>query len=253
MNAYPTRPSYTRFCPTTNGALHIGHLYMILVNEAEAHANKGKFTIRFDDNQEVYDFGVSWTGARMTPEEIDECKNAMMKDIFWLNIQVDGWSSQRDQEKRVGEFLRHLNKGDLSVRKCYTSQTNPEIHWTGFDTAYPYVPWLTAEKVLYDYLDGCNLIIRGEDLLDEWALYIYFADLWGLPIPRQVFLKRLKLEGGEELLDISKTRGVGTIKEYRDKGWTPEKLLMMLAESCLIDPNKPWLISNCKVDPLWKW
>lgn len=251
---YSTRPSYTRFCPTANGDLHVGHLYMIYVNEAEAHANGGKFTVRFDDNQEVYDYGVSWTGRRMTLDEIDETKTSMIDDILWAGVQVDGWSSQRDREERVNEFLLHVNKGPLPVRKVYTSQTNPECHWTGFDTPYPYVPWLTAEKVLYDYLDGCNLIIRGEDLLDEWSLYTYFADVWGLPVPRQAFLKRLVLEGGEELLDISKTRGVGTIHQYRvGHGWSPEKLKMMLAEACLIDPNGPWLISNCKVQPIWKY
>ena len=251
---YPTRPAYTRFNPTTNGALHVGHLYMIYVNEAEAHANNGKFVVRFDDNQAAYDYGVSWTGARMGPEDIRRVKEQMIEDLLWLNVMVDGWSSQREREKRVDEFLVFLNGGEgLRVRKSYTSQTNPEVHWTGFDTAYPYVPWLTAEKVLFDYLDGCNLLIRGEDLLGEWALYHYFTDLWGLPAPRQVFLKRLKLEGGTELLDISKTRGAGTIRSFREMGWSPEKLKMMLAEACLIDPNAPWLISNCKVDPVWKY
>lgn len=249
-----TRPSYTRFNPTTNGELHVGHLYMIYVNEAEAHENGGKFCVRFDDNQEVYDYGVSWTGERMTPEQIDDTKNRMVEDILWSGVQVDGWSSQRENQRRVREFLRHLNGGeDLKVRKCYTSQINPEIHWLDWEAGYPYVPHLTAEKVLYDYLDGCNLIIRGEDLLDEWALYYYFADLWGLPPSRQVFLKRLELESGEQMLDISKRKGGWKIRGYREQGWSPDKLRMMLAETCLIDPEKPWLVSNCRIQPIWKF
>jgi glutamyl/glutaminyl-tRNA synthetase len=248
------RPSYTRFNPTVNGALHVGHLYMILVNEAEAHNNNGKFTVRFDDNQPAYRYGLSWTGEYLTEAQISDIKSAMIEDILWCDVPVDNWSSQEEREPRVQKFMRFLNEGkDLPVKRCYTSQVNPEVRWMSFDAAYPYVPYLTAEKVLNDFLDGCNLIIRGEDLLDEWALYHYFADSWGLPIPRQAFLKRLVMKSvTEDLFDIRKTKGGHSISSYREKGWSPERLKVMLAEACLIDPNKPWLIENCKTEPIWE-
>lgn len=248
------RPSFTRFNPTTNGNLHIGHLYMMLVNEAEAHATGGNFTFRYDDNQAPYLYGVSWTGARLTREEIDNIKVGMLEDVAWCGLNVDNWSSQEHREQRIQTFMRFLNEGkDLPVKRVYTSQTNPEVHWMSFDSAYPYVPYLTAEKVLNDYLDGCNLIIRGEDLLDEWALYHYFADSWGLPIPRQAFLKRLVMgDTNKELFDIRKAKGGYSIASFREKGWTADYLKLKLAEACLIDPNKAWLIENCKTDPVWK-
>ena len=247
------RPSFTRFNPTVNGALHVGHLYMMLVNEAEAHETGGKFTVRFDDNQPAYRYGLSWTGAQLSTMELYDIKNAMVEDIIWCGLRVDNWTSQSEREVRVQEFMRYLNEGkDLPVKRVYTSQVNPEVHWMSFDAAYPYVPYLTAEKVLNDFLDGCNLIIRGEDLLDEWALYHYFADSWGLPIPRQAFLKRLVMTNVKnDLFDIRKTKGTHSISSYRDKGWTSEKLKDLLAEACLIDPSKPWLIDNCKPEPVW--
>lgn len=251
------RPSFTRFNPTVNGALHVGHLYMMLVNEAEAHENGGKFTVRFDDNQPAYRYGLSWTGAQLTVEQLYDIKNAMVEDIIWCGLRVDKWVSQEDREPRIQTFMRFLNEGkDLPVKRCYTSQVNPEVHWMSFDAAYPYVPYLTAEKVLNDFLDGCNLIIRGEDLLDEWALYHYFADSWGLPIPRQAFLKRLVMvnagKEGKDLFDIRKTKGGHSIQSYRERGWSPEDLKARLAEACLIDPEKPWLIENCKPEPTWE-
>ena len=247
------RPSFTRFNPTTNGNLHVGHLYMMLVNEAEAHENGGKFTFRFDDNQAPYLYGLSWTGAQMTREQIGDIKDGMIEDVLWCGVTVDKWSSQENREPRVQTFMRFLNEGkDLPVKRVYTSQVNPIVRWMSFDSAYPYVPYLTAEKVLNDFLDGCNLIIRGEDLLDEWALYHYFADSWGLPIPQQVFLKRLVMgDTNKELFDIRKSKGGYSIASYRERGWTPERLKMKLAEACLIDPNKPWLYDNCKTDPVW--
>ena len=247
------RPNNTRFNPTANGALHVGHLYMMMVNEAEAHESGGKFVFRYDDNQVVYRYGVSWTGARMTDEEIRNVKSGMIEDVIWCGLEVDSVSSQAGREQRVQSFMRFLNEGkDLPVKRVYTSQVNPEVHWLGFDSAYPYVPYLTAEKVINDFLDGCNFIIRGEDLLDEWSLYHYFADSWGLPTPRQAFLKRLVMtNAGKDVYDIRKTRGSHSIASYREKGWTPEKLKEMLAEACLIDPSKPWLIDNCKPEPVW--
>jgi glutamyl/glutaminyl-tRNA synthetase len=247
------RPNFTRFNPTVNGALHIGHLYMMLVNEAEAHESGGQFTVRFDDNQVVYRYGLPWTGEFLTAEEIYDLKNEMVEDIIWCRVKVDRWTSQEAREQRIERFMRFLNKGmELPVKRCYTSQVNPEVRWMPFDGAYPYVPYLTAEKVLNDYLDGCNLIIRGEDLLDEWALYNYFADSWGLPIPRQVFLKRLRLVSEDNNpLDIRKKLGGKCINSYREQGWSPDELKAKLAEACLIDPTKPWLVENCKPEPAW--
>jgi glutamyl/glutaminyl-tRNA synthetase len=245
------RPNYTRFNPTTNGPLHIGHLYMILVNEAEAHATEGgKFIIRFDDTQEAYLYGVSWDGHRLTANEIIDVKNHMAADLDWLGIKVDEWQSQITMEVRMRELLDHLTGGVFPpVRQCYTSQMNPEMHWCNFDVGYPYFPQLTAEKVLYDFLSGSNLLIRGDDLLDEWSLYNYFCDIWGMPMPRQVFLKRLQAHDGAEFLDVSKTRGGNTIRSFKEAGWRPEQLIESLAYACLIDPEGPWLIDNLKQEP----
>ena len=44
----------TRFNPTVSGSLHVGHLYMALVNEVEAHRSGGKFYIRVDDTQDCW-------------------------------------------------------------------------------------------------------------------------------------------------------------------------------------------------------
>ncbi len=248
------RPNYTRFNPTTNGALHIGHLYTILVNEAEAHSTEGgKFVVRFDDTQEAYEYGVLWSGKRMTVNEISAVESYMQQDIDWMEIKVDNWTSQNTMCEQMSELFNHLNHGRQlqGVRNFYTSNINPEMHWLNFDVGYPYFPQLTAEKVIYDYLNSTNLLIRGDDLLDEWSLYCYFCDIWGLPMPRQVFLKRLQLASGDELLDISKTRGGYTIAEFRDMGWSPNKIKKELAKACLINPDGPWLIDNLKPEPKW--
>lgn len=252
MTLPAVRPNYTRFNPTPNGNLHIGHLYMILVNEAEARRIPGgKFVVRFDDTQEAYLHGVSWTGKRVSVGEIKIIKSNMMDDLEWLGVKVDEYQEQWEMEARMLDLFHHLNQGEFlrGVRTCYTSQTNPEMHWCNFDVGYPYFPQLTAEKVVYDFLSGSNLIIRGDDLLDEWSLYYYFCDIWGIPFPRQVFLKRLQKADGGEMLDVSKTRGGDTIRAYRESGVSPKDLIAALAKICLVDPKGPWLIENLQLEP----
>ena len=48
----------TRFNPSISGALHIGHLYMALVNEMEAHRTGGKFIVRVDDTQDIWNHWI---------------------------------------------------------------------------------------------------------------------------------------------------------------------------------------------------
>jgi len=40
----------TRWNPTLNGSLPLGHIYSLLVNERFAHENNGVMVLRFDDN-----------------------------------------------------------------------------------------------------------------------------------------------------------------------------------------------------------
>ena len=44
----------TRFNPTANGRLYLGHLYIILLNKQAVEDNGGKFICRFDDDQDYW-------------------------------------------------------------------------------------------------------------------------------------------------------------------------------------------------------
>jgi glutamyl/glutaminyl-tRNA synthetase len=250
---YITRwPINTRFNPTTNGNLHVAHLYMCLVNEAEAHSTGGKFWVRFDDNQPELNATDSMREENPNPGYTEQIKAKMKDDLEWFGLNVDRWASQEELEPRVKQFMNRLNGGPLTVRQQWCSHENPICQWTNYDTTYPYVPWFTAEKVICDYLENINVLIRGEDLLNEFSLYRYFTDLWTLYPVQQVFLARLVMATGEQLADVSKHHGNDSIQEYRQKGWTAEALREKLAEACLIDPKGPWLINNVKPRPVWK-
>lgn len=239
----------TRFNPTVNGPLHIGHLYVIKVNEAMAHdfGHHGKFTMRFDDNQKFYQM--------MRPaDEMDRLKIEMRSDVEWAGVKVDAWTSQLSLEQTTKSFLQRFNNGPLKVIEPFQHRNLPDII-SATIVPFPYAPVFTAEKVILDTLDYITWLIRGEDLIDEYSLYTYFCDIWDLHNPEHVYLPRLLLDHKTELIEditvVSKTAGKNTIREYRLQGWTPKQLIDKLADSCLKKPEMGWNIENIKEQPVW--
>ena len=237
----------TRFNPTTNGMLHIGHVYTALVNQQEAAVSGGKFFIRFDDDQ------VYWNDVKKMDAKSISLK--MMEDLSWLGVKANRLDSESSMIEEVDKLMRALcaSKYLPMLQKVYHSD-QPEMPGRGF-APYPYAPWFTARKVVMDFIEGVNLLIRGEDLVDEYSLYCYFCEAFGFPLPRQVFLPRLELGTG----DISKTLGNWSIDEMRFYGdkmhaslCTPENLLHKLSISCLRYPSKGWTIDNVKQRPVWR-
>ena len=232
----------TRLNPTANGPLHIGHLYMALVNQAEAHASGGKFVVRMEDNQPewVWRLGIKQIGYY--------CISAR-QDLEWCGVLADEWIVQSEIECKVADTMQFLPgelRGEHKFMFRPVEAPRSPIHH------YPYAPYLTAEKVVMDMMSGVNLLIRGYDLISEHCLYLHFCDLFGLQFPRMVYLPRLCLPGGEDVQpDVSKTIGNYKIEDFYRRGCSAVELLDLLSISCLLDPSKPWLIDNVKAKPIW--
>ena len=232
----------TRFNPTNNGPLHIGHLYTALVNEYEAHRTGGRFIVRLEDNQEYWCWQLGNTAKAYSME--------MRQDLEWFGLKVDEWTEQSTMERQAHEAMRALLRGgELHCeRKFAFHGVNVQGSGIGY---FPYAPYLTAEKVVLDFMQGVNLLIRGVDLISENSLYTYFCDVFGLQFPRMVYLPRLSLPGNAEIQpDVSKTIGGHKIKQYRQK-MTAIELENKLREACLINPGGDWAIENVKANPVW--
>lgn len=243
------RKQNTRFAPTMNGRLHVGHLFTLLVNEYEAHSTGGKFIIRCDDMQAYWKYirGVS-------PNQMID---SMKADLGWLGLldRIDDIETDGNMLPEVRRVLEQLNTDALYISKDrykrLYSDTVPEIIST-VAKPYPYVPYLTAEKVVADFLQDITLLIRGEDLLNEYSLYTFLCDAWGIPIPRQVFLPRLVASDGGELADLSKTSGGYAIHQLiQEENMSPAMIMQKLRQSCLKDPTRPFSLLNVKERPVW--
>jgi len=81
LNAYlpllpdPTGKVVTRFAPSPNGALHLGHAYSALCAHDFVRAYDGEFQLRIEDID----------GSRSRAEHID----AILADIRWLGLEPD--------------------------------------------------------------------------------------------------------------------------------------------------------------------
>ena len=208
MNVSLNFPNNTRFNPTINGPLHLGHLYMILVNEFEAHNSGGEFSIRFDDTQSHWCEKINWQERQHLCEEIKE-------DLEWLGIKVKYYISQSSMDYDVKRLMYSLcHKVSLKIPKSNILDLSsyPDVVQDSV-LYYPYNPYLTMEKVIMDYLQNITLLVRGSDLLGEYSLYSYFREELGFGKIRQIFLPRLSCDADGKTQHnsaISKTK-----KNYR--------------------------------------
>jgi len=231
--------SNTRFNPTVNGYLHLGHLYNILVNQAEARRSGGKFIFRFDDSQRYW----NWKHGA----SVESFKWQMRDDMEWLGIEPDAWSSQMEmmpQVERLANVLDYRLPTD-------TFNDYEGIEVVGSTTAYyPANERLTAEHVLMDQIEGITCLIRGMDLITEANAYKITACQFGFMRVRQVYIPRLIFAGDV----VSKTAGCYKVKDFRQAGLTPDEIVSLLEVDCLKDIRAGWNFENIKAMPiLGKW
>lgn len=235
----------TRFNPSTNGPLHVGHIYMALVNEHVAHSSGGRFVVRLDDN-------LRWvmrdSGGR---EGMRRCAESQLRDFAWMGLDVGEAIYQSEQEEGVKRFLAqthfrmvidHVGEG--------MKETAPVIRVSPTISSFQTSAWVTAEKVVCDRWGGSDTLIRGLELLQEHALYMYFCALFGFRFPTCYYLPRLMATADDgPMVNVSKTMGNWRVCELRDAGVAPERIHELLRASCLIDPAGSWCIDNVKNTP----
>ena len=233
----------TRFNPTTNGALHIGHAYTALVNQHEAHASGGKFILRFDDNTRYWMHAL---GGRAAMAEIAK---GQQEDLEWLGITADQIVYQSEQEAEVLAFLA-TSKWIHAVDHGVWNTDVPHIISDPPIAAFGLTSFISAERVVSDHMLGANLLIRGNELLSENGHYLYLCALFGFEPPTMWYIPRLMTADADDLGDVSKTAGNWKIKDIRERGHSPALVRQVLAESCLIDLRYGWSLDNIKPRPV---
>ena len=239
----------TRFNPGTNGPLHIGHIYMVLLNEAVAHSNNGEFTLRFHDN------GRGFPGY---PESQAANAKGMLQDLDWMGVTIDKVIYQSEEEAAIRAFLATSPHFRYAIPGNFFHETAP-LPLDRLQTG-PVDVWQLAEGVVGDGWLGVTDIIRGVELLAFHSLYVYLCSLLGFSFPRWYYMPRLMAPASEELsagynpntfrsANVSKTVGNWQVQDLRNAGVTPAQVRLILRRSCLKDPDGRWTIDNIKSHP----
>ena len=115
----------TRFAPSPNGPLHLGHAYSAVVAHDLARAQGGRFLLRIEDID----------GARSRPELADEFR----RDLEWLGLE---WEDVAAQSTRIARYdsaaQRLLSEGMLYPCTCTRAEIDalaPRLGPEG--TVYP--------------------------------------------------------------------------------------------------------------------
>jgi glutamyl-Q tRNA(Asp) synthetase len=116
----------TRFAPSPNGLLHLGHAYAAVVAHDLARTRGGKFLLRIEDID----------GTRSRAELVPE----IMADLAWLGLEWDGapvfQSARLDTYASAGERLKEM--GVLYPCRCTRAEIAAAATELGPDgPAYP--------------------------------------------------------------------------------------------------------------------
>lgn len=234
----------TRFNPTISGPLHIGHLYMALVNAAEAHRTGGKFIIRADDTQDLWNHWIKKDQREKYYEEYQE--------QLGLFVDVDVWERQSQMltpEEIIGNNPLLQCLPPSSWGSTMTIEWRADIN----QRVFQYDLSSVIEKVIWDYWQKVNLLIRGDDLITEAQLYEHVATVLRLAIVRQIYLPKLVTINLQDDIrsSISKTDRVYSLETQIDT-FGVDATMNLLKKSCLIDPDGEFFVDNIKSNPVAK-
>lgn len=239
----------TRFAPSPNGSLHLGHAFAAIVAHDIARSRGGRFLLRIEDID----------GARSRSELAD----AFRADLAWLGLE---WTEVPAQSTRLASYddaaarLREMGllypctctRADLSgpvyPGTCRGRTDAPEgaawrldvaralaltgpLIWDdelgGMQVARPEAggdPVLVRKDApasyhlaatLDDAADGVTLVTRGEDLFSSTHVHRVLQELLGLPVPTWHHHPILLDEEDEKL---AKRRGSPSLADRREAG-----------------------------------
>jgi glutamyl/glutaminyl-tRNA synthetase len=251
------RPVITRFAPAPTGYLHLGHVLngIYVWETARASGPDGRVLLRIEDHDRarsrptfeaalledlawlgfLADAGVTRQSERSALYEraleglrarglvyacecsrgdigagayTGTCRDRNLPEAagFGVRVRLDS-RIERFEDIRLGSQEQRPSEqcGDVLVR-------DRDGNWT-----YQFA------VVVDDWLQGVNLVIRGEDLLDSTGRQIQLARLLGRAQPPAFFHHELLMKTAAQKL--SKSDGDTGVRDLRAQGWSAEAVI----------------------------
>ena len=129
----------TRFNPTACGDLHMGHLYMALVNATEAKRTGGLFSVRIDDTQKYW---VHRLGRKLTDQYTDNFREQLSRFMVIDDWRVQSTMPSMREIRGEHELFTKFPEQRWVYAKEVDIISDPTM------AVYPYTPYFTLEKVV---------------------------------------------------------------------------------------------------------
>ena len=168
----PPRPPVTRFAPSPNGRLHLGHALSAIVAHDLAQAGGGRFLLRIEDID----------GPRSRPALADEFR----RDLAWLGLEWDEVPAQSTRLESYAAAAQGLRaRGLLYPCTCTRSEIEAAGAREGSDgVIYPG----TCKRRPPDPARPAAWRLDAERALAETGALVWVDDLAG---PQQIDLASL--------------------------------------------------------------
>jgi glutamyl-tRNA synthetase len=230
-----------RFAPSPSGFMHLGHASTYLLAWLQVRTQNGTLLLRMEDVDR----------QRCKPEFAD----AWRRDLTWLGLHWDREvPAQSERSAAYAAALETLAAQDL-VFACSCTRKDmeeavraPHEAWgaypgtcvnAGLPLDGPYAKRLKYPDdafvlqradgawgyqlavVVDDGAQGVTHVLRGLDLADSEAPQRFLHHALGQPAPE---VQHAPLWYGPDGHRLSKRHGSVALQDFREKGWTPEKL-----------------------------
>ena len=248
-------PVVTRFAPAPTGFLHLGHVLNAIYVWRAARESRGRVLLRIEDHDRSrcrpeYEAAIledlEWLGFRpdgdiVRQSQRDElyrqaldplrrqgriyacacsrsdigsgrypgtCRDKQLPEGTGLGLRV-----------RIEDMVERFDDIRLGPQEQHPSDQCGDMLSPDRDGNWTY----QFAVVVDDMLQGVNLVVRGEDLIDSTGRQIQLARHLGRATPPRFMHHELIMKTPTQKL--SKSDGDTGVRDLRARGWTPEQVL----------------------------
>lgn len=271
-------PGAGRYAPSPSGDLHLGNLRTALLAWLFARSEHRDFLLRIEDldrvqpgaaGRQIADLaaiGLDWDGPVVRQSErleLYESASRRLRDqcrtyeCFCTRQEIQnavsaphappgaypGTCRRLTDDERA--LLRTTRRPAIRLRADVSEFTVTDVlagSFTGLVDDFVLrrgdgVPAYNLAVVVDDAEQRIGQVVRGDDLLSSTPRQAYLATLLGLPIPTYAHVPIAVSIDGRRL---AKRDGAVTPGALAALGWTPQRVLTLLAESVnLAEPGEP--------------
>jgi nondiscriminating glutamyl-tRNA synthetase len=234
-----------RFAPSPSGDLHVGNVRTALFNWLFAKKNNGKFVLRIEDtnkeesNQKNIDaiidslkwLGLDWDegygkeNSNRYQQSLNFDKYKKYADIL-IEKNLAKWITDKDHPNPVLKFIvkkdEFINFND-GVRGEVSFSTNEIDDFSIMK--HDGTPLYNLSVVIDDHEMEITDVIRGEDGISNTPRQILLYRAFGFNEPKFFHVSFILGQDGQK---YSKSHGDTSIRQFKEKGYTPEAMLNYL-------------------------